>query len=422
MGRPAAVLRAEAEATGFWDAYVGDGASVPWQVMNVPDNVYLWAYKTYLDFRWPSAFRLHDWLYTPYGALINVTRLEADEALFEEIARDSLQDATIVFAAVRLGGGPYFGTSLTGFPVRNMAEAPRKARRLSEGLKMALKAVILFQLSTTQGNSDPSIGYAGRGHIGGWSESVQISGEDVADFLLRLRGGGAYSAGLLPARAALLPTNATIIGFRVYRSGGGAAQAFAAAYPGSSGLQCDVPQMAILCKGGSTSFGVTRRWTVRGIPDSQIDKGEFAPSPGYAAAVQNYFRALANFQFLANDPTAASGSIFSVSDAGLVTLKANSPFAVNAFVTMNKLVTNTGLTRLKTYISGIGPLEMQFTVAGWPAGTTATSGTVSVKTQGAFNLDFANSSVVRAIVRKVGRNFEPYRGRRSKRRKIVQVA
>lgn len=419
MGRPASVLRAEAQATGFWDAYQGDGASVPWQVMPPPANMLLFAYKTYLDSRWPEAFRLHDWLYTPYGALINVTRLEADEALFEEINVDSPFDANIVFQAVRLGGAPYFGTSLTGYPVRNMGTATRSAPIQSRRFTVGMKAVILFQISTTAGSSAPGIGLVGRAHIGGFSESVYLGGTDVADFLARLRGNATYGLGLLPARAALLPTSGSIIGLRIYQSGGGRAQAYAAAYPGSSGLQTDVPQVAILCKGGSASGGVTRRWTVRAIPDSQVSNGEFTPNPAFVAAINAYFYALQNVQFLATDTTNPVGDIFQVDATGLVTLRANSPFVAGDIVTMNRLVTNTGLSRLEARVSGIGPLASQFTVAGWPALTTATSGTVTVKSRSYYSIEYAQSSVVRALVRKVGRGFEQYRGRRSKRRRVA---
>lgn len=89
-------MRAAARGTGFYDGYVGDGATVPWQVGFPPLGELLWVYKTYLDFRWPEAFRLHDFLYTPWGQLIQVTRLEADNALREEITLGSPVDALVV--------------------------------------------------------------------------------------------------------------------------------------------------------------------------------------------------------------------------------------------------------------------------------------------------------------------------------------
>jgi hypothetical protein len=138
MGRNAAELVAAAEATGTYAGYVGDGASVPWQVAlphALPLNVTMFVYKAYLDLHWPAAFKLHDWCYTPYGALIGVTRSEADDALFELIAVTSVIDAWIVWTAVRAGGGLYFGHSLTGYvgtqnpmPVPNMLSPPQNCR------------------------------------------------------------------------------------------------------------------------------------------------------------------------------------------------------------------------------------------------------------------------------------------------------
>lgn len=111
-------LVAAAEATGTFTDYVGDGASVPWQVVqpfNMPIGFTMWTYKAYLDFRWPAGFKLHDWTYTPYGQLINVSREEADAALYEFILRESPLDAFLVWSAVRVGGAPFFGTSQTGY-------------------------------------------------------------------------------------------------------------------------------------------------------------------------------------------------------------------------------------------------------------------------------------------------------------------
>lgn len=130
--RNAAELIAAATATGTFEHYQGDGASVPWQVAlpySLPLGLTFWAYKAYLDLRWPDAFKLHDWCYTPFGALIAVTRDEADAALFEMIAVNSPTDAWIVWTAVRVGGAQYFGVSQTGYVgpqsqgnVPNMAE------------------------------------------------------------------------------------------------------------------------------------------------------------------------------------------------------------------------------------------------------------------------------------------------------------
>jgi hypothetical protein len=130
--RTPAQIRADATATGTFTDYVGDGASVPYLELGLLDSrlgLSAWAYKAYLDARWPLAFKTHDWCYTPYGALINVSREEADQALYDDIVIDSPIDAWIVYRSVRIGGGPYFGVSQTGYggdqgyrPATNMLE------------------------------------------------------------------------------------------------------------------------------------------------------------------------------------------------------------------------------------------------------------------------------------------------------------
>ena len=116
--RNAAQLRAAALDTGTFLNYRGDGASVPWLEFGLIARQFaapLWLYKQYLDLNWPETWKLHDWAYTPYGALINCTREEADGAVYEEVSRTSPIDGWITWSAVRVGGAPWFGHSMTGY-------------------------------------------------------------------------------------------------------------------------------------------------------------------------------------------------------------------------------------------------------------------------------------------------------------------
>lgn len=126
--RTAAQLRAAAVRTGTYTPYVGDGASVPWEtviLVSLPAGLTLRAFKAYLDAAAPEAFKLHDWLYTLYGRFILASREEADMALFEELAVADPIAARIVYAAVRLGGAPYWGISTTGVPVQGLTPNTR---------------------------------------------------------------------------------------------------------------------------------------------------------------------------------------------------------------------------------------------------------------------------------------------------------
>lgn len=291
---------------------------------------------------------------------------------------------------------------------------------------MAIKVVILFELVTRQRAPDaqcPSgaenIGYTERTHVAGWSESCWWDTDNVAALMNALRRGVGGKGGLLPTRAGLLPASGAIIGVRLYKGGAGRGQSYAMSFPGFWTI-ADVPQMALLCKTGPVDFAVTRRFVLRGIPDNFVHSGEFCATRNFATGVAEYFKALSNFSFLANDPDAPKIPVFSISATGLVTaVGATQPFFVNQLVTINRTLDAHGdLRSFSGHVASIGPLGNQFTLANWNIGAT-TGGTAATKGTKLFDMSDAVSAVSRVVVRKVGRPFEQYRGRRSKSRKIA---
>lgn len=421
--RNAAELRAAAMSTGTYAAYAGDGATVPWQCSPPPIGMLLYVYKTYLDARWWEAFRLHDWLYTPYGALIHAERLECDLALREEIERDSPVDAAIVFLAVRLGGAPYFGVSQTGYVpgampggTGNIADA--RGNNTRGDPSMGIKVVMVFQQVTTAGASAPEVGYAGRQHIGGWTEHVWFDGANVPILVSHLKTTIGGLSGLLPGRARCLPVSAQIIGVRLYQGGAGRGQFLAAAYPGEF-VQADIPQMALLLKGQSRA-GAARLFTMRSIPDSQVIGGEFSPGDDFRGALQNYIRALGYWSFLAATVGVPVLQVATITAGGLVSLMVANPYAIGAWVDFNRLIGADGRERsTRAQVTAIGPLATQFTVGNvsnpWTLGATF-SGTVTQKTKTLYQFDSASTTVSRITTRRIGRPSELYRGRASNRR------
>ncbi len=287
---------------------------------------------------------------------------------------------------------------------------------------MSIKVVILFQDITAVGvtGGSPFLNYSVRSHIAGWSESIYWFGDDVVALTTALTQATNGNPGLLPARAALLPASAAIIGVRLYQGGAGRGQSLGLSYPGAAGNQTDVPQMALLCKLGNASAAVARRFTIRGIPDVFVTAGEWIPTIAYANLVGDYIRALQNFVFRAIDPASPVAPIFAINTAGLVQLNQNtSPFVNGQFVTIQKALDVNQIPRsLKTTITAIGPNANQFTLAAWPFGP-CTGGKATAKTFGLWGITASLSGVVRAVVRKVGRPFEQYRGRRSKKRRVA---
>ena len=423
-------LVAEATATGTFTQYVGDGASVPWQValpFSLPAGLTMWAYKQILDYEYPDGFKLHDWCYTPYGALIGVTRDEADSALKEYIDRRSIADGFIVYAAVRAGGGPYFGVSQTGYsgpqaskPTPNIPSLPITVK----GPQMSIKVVIVFQQVTQKGADAPLLGYVGAQHIAGWSEHVWFPSDNLDDCLTALRGPALVNGEqpLLYTRSLCLSNNASILGVRLYQGGAGRGAFYPMGFAGSGGAE-DIPQMALLCAAVSGGTPSVRRFTLRGIPDGQVVNGEFSPTTDFYSRLDMYFGSLTNFGFKGANPVTKYPIASIVQQAGpalvgLVTLMGNNQFAVSQFVTINQTLDVNG-NRLggQFMVSAVGPLNNQFSIAGWNQGNTQ-GGTVSIPGNAVFPFSGGgNVNVERITTRRVGRPFGLYRGRRSAQRR-----
>lgn len=427
-GRNAAELRAAATATGLFNGprrqYVGNGYSVPWSVAtyeSVPDGFTMWSYKAYLDANYLEYSRLHDWLYTPYGKLINCTQVEADDALQEELNTVSPVDAVIVGNACRYFGAPFFGRSQVGYfgeqgtvLANNMGLAERQTLNNGDS-PVPTKIVILFQQTTGVSPDEPSVGYSGIQRTAGWSESL-YGPDNIASLISLLKGPRAPGVfPLLQARANILCNEGSIIGVRLYQGGAGKGQLLSASYSGQNGT-ADQPGASLQISATSTTTGQSRRWLLRGQVDNDIVAGEWDPDNQTVTRYTEYFASLAGLGWMAQTNT-GQVNIFNISVAGLVTTTAPAGFAVGQIVTLKNVTLDSTGNRIggKYVVSAIGPLGTNFTIAGW-LGISAQGGTAGI-TGSAFQ-DFAGAtmSVVRTSFRKVGRPFAGYRGRRSRRR------
>jgi len=421
-----AELLAEAIATGYYTGplvqYVGDGFTVPWETGlagSIPLGLTMWSYKAYLDARFYECSRLHDWLYTPYGGLIDATRLEADSALRECIAATSTVDAAIVYAAVRAGGAPFFGHSQTGFQGFVSAQSgPNMAKQhqSNRSVTMPTKVVILFQDVTTAGPPLPGIGYGGAAHIAGWSESYYDPSNDLNIVRGSCFGGGIINPAVCPARAALLPNSSTILGARFYAAGSGKGVSVGQQFPGSAG-NTDLPQNALLLASNNPSAGSTRRWTLRAIPDDQFFGGEFAPTLAFQANLLSYLGAISNMYYPSRSNTGVI-PIHDITPAGVITLNGPNTYLPGTIIKISGALDAAGIRRSGTYnVTLTGPGANSLTVAGWVFGV-ATGGSVLQSTRSFVQIATGGLTplVERGLVRKVGRPSDLYRGRKSKHR------
>lgn len=427
-GRNAAQLRADATATGLFNGprrnYVGNGYSVPYEapsVAGVPAGYSMWGYKYYLDTNYLEYSRLHDWLYTPYGKLINATQQEADDALQEELATQSVPDSIIVGNCCRGFGFLYFGTSQVGYFGEegstfgdNMALAePNTPRKVDAN--MAIKIVILFQQTTQFQPPEESVNYATIPRTAGWSESLY--GPDDVSLVIRLLKGPRVDPAVFPllqARANLLNNQASIIGARLYQGSAGKGQLVAASYNGNNGAE-DQPGASLLLSATSTTTGQSRRWLMRGMVDDDIVGGEWNPDDDTVHRFQEYKASLAQFGWMAQT-NANELKILDIDNTGLVRTEGTVPWAILTDVTIKNTTAIATGRRVggKFRISAV-PNTKSFQVTNWPYGDT-TGGRVSIVSSAFQTFGNATFTVVRTSFRKVGRPFAGYRGRKSRRR------
>lgn len=287
---------------------------------------------------------------------------------------------------------------------------------------MATKVVILFQSATDPpATGAPNIGYVPRVHTGGWSELLWHASDDPSVVINCLTGVRNAVPPLLLSRANCLPVKDSIIGVRLYAGSTGRGQSFAFAYPGGY-LADEIPQMGLLIKCGSVGLLNSRRWIIRGIPDDSVVGGEFAPTPNFIYQIGQLFLAYSNFGFYGNDLTLPVAKLSGVDAGGNATVinPTPQPFMLNDRVHISRAVdVITGLFKQATgFVKAVVPPNV-FQIDSW-TGNAANGGKATKILPKIFcPINSTTCAVSRVVVRKVGRPFEQYRGRRSRRRKAA---
>lgn len=409
--RTCAEILAIVETSPVWPTYRGDGASVPWQDLPWPLQQLGYAYKLYLDALSPEAFRLHDFLYgASYG--LGITREEADNCLFLDLLPLDPVNAQIVYVACRVGGGPNF----LPFPAPQL-NAHNRGLVFGDGHMPTYKVTMLFQQATnTGGLANPPVR-----RLAGWSESVYINTSSITSLLQYLFGPGSGSRGpICPARAALLPGAASMVGQRVQLvPPAGASQSLGRQFPGNTFFASDIPSMGLLCNVIPAGETKVRRITLRGIPDSQVVEGEFSPVQRYTDALNAYFESLRNTAVRGRDAGTPAFPVNNVTGLGLLTCNALIPFAVNDFVQVTGAIDGLQKKRSGVFrVTNTIPLTFQVQLQGWPFGV-CTGGVVKANAFAFSDIGEGQFNVGRIVTRKVGAPFARFVGRRSKRKKVA---
>jgi len=256
-----------------------------------------------------------------------------------------------------------------------------------------------------------------RQHTAGWTESFW----STSSFNFVIARWNAREA----ARQLLLPAQATIVGYRAqtFNMDGnkllpGGTTNGRQQKPGLISNICDLPQVALQLNLRSNSSSNTGRMELRGIPDDQIKFGEYDPTPAFVIAMNAFIATCQKIPmgFVGRDLSLGPVRMVSVtpiagtSNATLVTDAAIPGVAVGDYVRFSRVYDSRGRP-----VSG----SWKVLTAAAPTYTLESLKGITVDERiGTVRKDalayFDNGSIVvhRAVVRKVGRPSESYRGRR----------
>lgn len=245
----------------------------------------------------------------------------------------------------------------------------------------------------------------------GWSESIYQVGTSIPTVRAQFEV-------LCRKRAALLPDKCALIGQRYQIVNPvGASQSFDTQFPGSGLRPADIPQMALLVKLIGSATRNTRAMMLRAIPDAMVIDGEYVPDSNYRSLVTVLMNELSGgaWSFRARDLGQPQFPILSIAQTGtdgIVTAEVDVPYVVGDFVRI-----------LKTRNVGDRAVGGRFRVSAATGGNVFTlqNFTLGNTTKGQVRKDLViypnvgSATPVRISTHKVGRPFNAYRGRRSKR-------
>lgn len=270
---------------------------------------------------------------------------------------------------------------------------------------------MLFAVTT-----DPVDRSTAAAHSGGWSESFW-SDKNIAN-------AGGYFNYWVDRRIALLPKECSVVGYRVeqFDIAGNkliplGASSRRLVLPGGYNGHVDMPQNALQISGSSGGGANTSRFSLRGMPDEIIVRGEYAPDPAFLTAMRSYINDIPTqgFGFVGRDRSLPVGKVNRTDGGtGVVTLSANIGGVANqSYLRFLKARDDSGRaikgSFLITAIAG-----NLYTLQNMTQTMTKPNGLARVDVMQFFS--FGGLTVARAIVRKIGRPFESYRGRASRKR------
>lgn len=278
---------------------------------------------------------------------------------------------------------------------------------------MPVRQTLLFAVTTTA--KDPT---QAAPHSGGWSESFYVGGNAFNDVSIFKKWA--------TQRALLLSGLASVIGYRqqlytlsgnkLLPGGSGGGVFF---FPGNYAGDLNAPQDSLQLNFVVTSQPNSIRHRIAAVPDTIISGGEYNGDTTYQGYLSQYFNVVVSLGFgaVTRDLTKPDATVRSIT-GGVITTNTSTGAALNQYIRLRRVKDNLGHpvegTFLVAAIVNNADGSVAYTVINPPTQTVSNpNGTARLDVL-VFN-SFSSGSVGRLVVRKVGRPFAAYRGRRSKR-------
>lgn len=223
---------------------------------------------------------------------------------------------------------------------------------------------------------------------GGWRERFYLDTDSVTTAIRAARSGAAAGSngGLIPLRAALLPSSAYIDGYDCQRmvNVAGIGEVGADSAVNTSGVWNGVPaNLADVIQSGlrvnlrlQGSSPQTIGYTFRGLPDDRLVTGEYDNDPDYTAAVNRLLRELTlGYGTYVDDrvsPVGVGRGIDTVDTDGVLTyFGAVLAVPAGSLVKVTRTTNEDGRRTGGIYrVGALGPLVNQLTLANWDRGPT----------------------------------------------------
>lgn len=278
---------------------------------------------------------------------------------------------------------------------------------------MPVRQTLLFAVTTVA--KDPT---QAAPHSGGWSESFYVGGSGFTDITVFKKWAS--------SRAVLLSGLASVIGYRqqlytisgnkLLPGGSGGGQFF---YPGNYAGDLNAPQDSLQLNFVVNTQPNSIRHRIAAVPDTIISGGEYNGDTTYQGYLSTYFSVVIGFGFgaITRDLTRPDATVRSIS-GGVITTNTATGAALNQYIRLRRVKDSLGRpvegTFLVAAIVNNADGSVAYTVIDPPTQTVTTPNGTARLDLLVFNT-FSSANVGRLVVRKVGRPFAAYRGRRSKR-------